>query len=241
MLNIALQLFSFERSRKVLRLFKIVDLFVKDSGNLKLVFNRLDGARKTVTLRRILNEAESKIAFSEGYVQLSLSCVREEWIDRGVTGVIVHFSVSPSSEVWMRLTGLPITDAARNVSSVERAAANRGREMEMPTVVEITFETERQDPSELLKEMASFIGRNWAIIDAIEKFGTIDVGANWLFFQKSGYNPNTANIHIYFDPEVRRDWERTKKRHNASFDEAGTPTVHKTSVQLPAHSSSRRA
>ena len=232
-MNVALQLFTFDQTRRSLELLRLLDSILVDSGKARFVWNEHNGSRKTIALDRLLIGGEEGPTFNEAYVQASPLNVRSELARIHTRELTVHLSISPHSCVWARSTdslagGKPgLKKMLSYIRSLERAARFREPEL-MPTVLEITFKCDSEDSSDLINGMCETVKRAWPQVNCVETFGTIDCGGEWLFFPKSGYNPNTANIHAFFSVEARTAWPAWRLVHNASFAsqiEARSPLI----------------
>ena len=226
MINCAIQLFTFENSTKVLQLFNIVNALFIARNTSKLIYYPFTDQRKSISIKRLLSISGESVRCPEGYLQSTIADAREEWKLLGLKELITHLSVSPDCEIWEQVSSMPRTHVERNAFSVQQAAASRTPATKMPSVVEITFKCETSESSILLKCACDFLGQNWSNIPDLVKFSTIDIGPSWLFFPKTGYNPNVAGIHIYYDLDVKSNWEQVRTRHNVSFDPNGQYIIH---------------
>jgi hypothetical protein len=244
MVNVAIQFFSFERSRKVLELIRSVDPLVADLPRRKFMFQSLDGVRRSISVSKLIDSQENEVRFNEGYLQTPIDGIRNGAPLKGIQEIIVHLSVSPTCELWQRPSEVAGTPAAthviaRNVASVERAAKNRFPRL-MPTVLELTLKTNRADIPAVLKECSEIVGLAWPSVQCSDKTAVIDVGGEWLFFPKSGYNPNVSDLHLYFLVDTFESWPEARTRHNVSFasdsdGEHAVPTVHDTAPRRQSH------
>jgi hypothetical protein len=219
MANVTAQLFSFSESVEVLRLFGLFLPVFKKSP--LLVFPDHLGRQKTVSIRNLLDERFEPISLNEGYL-------RGRFFENGgireIRDIIVHFSVSPKNALWAspqlhyrgNFQSAPIV---RYAQSLERAA-NLRRADPFPTVVEATFRSARLDVKEFLREVQDYCLKHWTSIQVPDKYAAIDVGGDWLFFPKSGFNPNASGLGIFFQPGLLANWHHERERHNISITQS---------------------
>lgn len=112
----------------------------------------------------------------------------------------------------------------------------------MPTVLEITLQTDRSDTDALLAEASQVVTEGWASIQCTDKAAAVDVGEEWLFFPKSGYNPNVADLFIYHSVGSMESWQASRGLHNISFTSdangghaAPVVAVHSREIRRPSH------
>lgn len=241
-MNIAVQLFVFEPTRRAVLILNGLAMLLKDFPKAKIVWTEHDGNRRTATIKNILN-GEDRL--NEAYIQTPLREIHDDLVGLGVQEAIVHLSISPTSEIWdpssvLAPSGKPsIRRVISYVQSLERASAFRKPEP-MPTVLEITLKCAQGDSQAILEAVCQYVEQTWPEIDCAEKFATVDFGEEWLFFPKSGYNPNVSDIHVYYSTEVRKGWNEWRERHNVSFSATGKDqtkpqkTIHSLLPQIPS-------
>lgn len=230
-MNVAIQLFTFDQTRKALELLHGLSVVINGAQNAKVIWSEHDGASRKVAVESVLAASAKDLQLNEAYVQVPVRKISEKLAGVRPRALTIHLSVSPDCELWARSTkpappGRPgVRRVLGYVQSLEKAAAFR-KVKPMPTVLEITVVCEENRIDLLLKTFAEVVRETWPLMGCAGKFVTLDCGEDWLFFPKSGYNPNISDIHVYFSSEARSAWPTWRGRHNASFaQEAADPAA----------------
>lgn len=245
-MNVAIQLFSFDLTRKALNQISFLEAILKDSRRARFVWFEHDGQKRTASVESILEN--TAIRLNECYAQVSVRQVKAELVALGLKEITIHLSISPNGAIWDATTQLTpsgkptVRKFVSYAQSLERAAAFRKKDL-MPTVLEITLGFASDDVETLAKDIFDLIERSWSRIGCAYRFGTVDLGGEWLFFPKSGYNPNIADIHVFYSPEAYSSWQTWREMHNISFscenpsESNGMPKgiIHILELRQPAH------
>lgn len=269
MTNIAFQFLTYDKTRSVVRLLHSLEAFTSEAQKLRLVWFDLKAKRKTAALGKILSSVESSPVataarslpiqtpnadpdhgptrvpmLNEGYVQLSPSNIHPELIKMGCKEVIAHLSVSPSSTIWLHSSTADMHREGserrilRSVQTLEKCAAFRQPD-EFPTVLEITLRCSQNLLEAVPRHAVALVERSWRRMGTLERCGDVDFGGEWLFFPKSGYNPNISALHEYYREGGRDGWESSRNRHNITVvslvgaSSAPAITVHSSEPRRP--------
>lgn len=219
-MNVGIQLFTFDRTASALELLKILGCFA-DPSRLNLRFETHEKQRKSISLEQLLSEPRETIKLNEGYVTFSENPPFEKTPHSSIKEGFAHLSISPSCSTWASPQPQPI-NASRLVKfagSVEKAAARRKHDP-VPTALQITLITAHAKPKEALDEALALVLKGWSLPKCNGKFGVIDVGPEWLFFPKSGFNPNVTNLNVYFSVGIAMRWAEMRALHNVSISES---------------------
>jgi hypothetical protein len=229
-MNLTVQIFTFDRSVDALTLFRFLLPLFKVPREAKLAFGCHDGRRRTAAIDSV-SEGEC-IVLNEGYVRFGIEnrMKHSRIIQRG--DLTIHLSVSPSSILWASpaLTTPDTQKVVRLSRSIERAAAFR-KEDPVPTVLELTFTAMEETGGRLIDRAIAFLAEGWPRVRCETKFALIDLGGEWLFFPKSGFNPNVTSLSAYYTLNLFSDWQRVRKLHNASISD-----LNGTSLDVCVHS-----
>src|SRR6266568_5889051 len=98
--NIAIQLFSYDLTPRVLQLLRVLEVFGNDARKLRIVWYEHDGARRTIALGALLNANEDSLKLNNFYMQTPASRLRSELTAIGVHEWDVCFELSPNSVFW---------------------------------------------------------------------------------------------------------------------------------------------
>ncbi len=227
--NIGIQLFTYHKSWRVVSLLHAVEILLGNSGTTRLAWQDTDGARKSISLAKLLLSGDSATRFNACYARSSVP--RPELRRIGINGVMVHLSVSPDCSLWLLAATSPKSGKApnrmirKNLEIAERCAAFLKPEI-VPSVLEITLSCHPNSAESLARPVCSLTSRLCASIDKCECFGAIDFGGDWLFFPTTGMNPNAKTIEVYNNSlggELPRSkWSEWKLRHNATLESSKT-------------------
>ena len=198
-----MQLFTYDKGWNAVNLLRALEAIFEDAGKLRVVWTEHDATRRTCTVLKILSARLNGIRFNDCYVQSPVKRLSPALKAIEVFEVIVHLNLSPDCCVWAQsadqmLDGkTPVRKVISGVLSLERSAKYRKPEV-MASALEITLMCNSNNLTKLITIVCDLITTIWSRIECSDKFGTVDVGGEWLFFPRTGYNPNLSKLFAYY-------------------------------------------